>query len=269
MDADSDVSFSALCSWRLVWCNERCHKAENAERRRILSEKLRAAGASLVCLKKANRFAMWLTKAQRPPYILLTDWREVKPCLQAASREQVTNQPVFAIVLCEEATRHGHRASMWAQKLPPRIDPVHVVTDLGFLLGFLGKLGDRVQASSTTDPLSHLAKVQKIGLYPQEFLYAQLMDAQSSAGTTVPVTPAPLPENVRAPAAGGHGCGWLPLLATTPLLAVPLERTCAAAGEGASSGGKVAQMLACVCLLSSPNEVEQLLLTAMPETYDD
>jgi hypothetical protein len=74
-----------LASWNIVWCSERCYKAENDERRARLSELAQTAGATLVLLKKAHKFAAWLAKAQRPPYILLTDWREAKAIVAGGS----------------------------------------------------------------------------------------------------------------------------------------------------------------------------------------
>lgn len=131
--------------WRLIWCHERCHKQECEPLRRAISEAARDAHASLLCLKKASKFAVWLAQVwdQRQPFALLTDWREVKPCIQAASAHPPQNRPAFTVVLCE-VQRHFERASAWAQTLPPRSDPVHVCKDSRLLHLFLGDLRDKV-----------------------------------------------------------------------------------------------------------------------------
>lgn len=154
VNADSDASTAvsteaSLTSWNIVWCSERCYKAENDERRERLSELAQAAGATLVLLKKAHKFAAWLAKAQRPPYILLTDWREAKPSLQVAAQEPVHNQPVFSLVVCDDEEKAYERAKQWMEELPPRADPVHVVKEggLNVLKKFLANLGEKSPTS--------------------------------------------------------------------------------------------------------------------------
>jgi len=160
LQAESEVVALPASSpkmWRVVWCHERCHKPDNEGQRAQLKEVTGTAGASLVCLKKASKYADWLRKGQRPAYILLTDWREVKPCLGFASKIAVSNQPTFTVVLCEEQ-RHFERAHAWAEALPRRADPVHVCKDLNFLKAFLNKYSARAagggprQPSFVTDP---------------------------------------------------------------------------------------------------------------------
>mmetsp|Transcript_55389 Transcript_55389/g.171575 ORF Transcript_55389/g.171575 Transcript_55389/m.171575 type:complete len:397 (+) Transcript_55389:66-1256(+) len=167
-----ELGAAQACAWRLVWCHERCHKVETEERRVVLSEAVQAAGASLVCLKKAAKFALWLRNAQRPPFILLTDWREVKPCLMAAAEQHTTNQPTFTVVLCEEP-RCFERASAWAQSLLPRGDPVHVCPDLTLLQNFLKQVSAR-SAASVAPPLppgltsTQEAKLRAQRLFPEQ-----------------------------------------------------------------------------------------------------
>lgn len=154
LNADSDASTAvsteaSLTSWNIVWCSERCYKAENDERRERLTELAQSAGATLVLLKKNHKFAAWLAKAQRPPYILLTDWREAKPSLQVAAQEPVHNQPVFTLVVCDEEEKAYERARQWMEELPPRADPVHVIKESGLNIvkQFLANLGEKSPAS--------------------------------------------------------------------------------------------------------------------------
>jgi len=152
-DASTAVSTEAsLTSWNIVWCSERCYKAENDERRERLSELAQSAGATLVLHKKAQKLAAWLAKAQQPPYILLTDWREAKPSLQATAREPVHNQPVFSLVLCDDDEKAYERAKQWMEELPPRTDPVHVMKESGLNIvkQFLDNLSEKSPSSDTS-----------------------------------------------------------------------------------------------------------------------
>jgi hypothetical protein len=116
--------------WRIVWCHERVHKRELEAERKALSEAARNAGASLVCLKKASKFDIWLSRARRPPYVLVTDWREAKPCLQAASVHPEWQRPCLMVVAAEQRPLF-ERASQWVAALPPSGEVVRVRHDIG------------------------------------------------------------------------------------------------------------------------------------------
>jgi len=119
--------------WRLIWCHERCHKPENEMLCNALRRAVRDMGASLICLKKANQFVDWLQRTQRPPYVLVTDWREAQPCLQSlqqgASRadggRSELDMPACVVVLCNSLRQFG-RASEWARNLSNIMVPVIV-----------------------------------------------------------------------------------------------------------------------------------------------
>eukprot|EP00405_Crypthecodinium_cohnii_P050044 CAMPEP_0206605410 /NCGR_PEP_ID=MMETSP0325_2-20121206/50398_1 /ASSEMBLY_ACC=CAM_ASM_000347 /TAXON_ID=2866 /ORGANISM="Crypthecodinium cohnii, Strain Seligo" /LENGTH=306 /DNA_ID=CAMNT_0054120947 /DNA_START=19 /DNA_END=936 /DNA_ORIENTATION=+ len=102
---------------RLIWCSERCHKNEMRELRTALLQSAQALGAQLQCLKKAVKFSAWLRSGQRQPYILVADWREVKPCMDALQEESDCNQPRDIVVLAESA-RVLERAELWAASRP-------------------------------------------------------------------------------------------------------------------------------------------------------
>eukprot|EP00448_Togula_jolla_P039255 CAMPEP_0170625878 /NCGR_PEP_ID=MMETSP0224-20130122/31022_1 /TAXON_ID=285029 /ORGANISM="Togula jolla, Strain CCCM 725" /LENGTH=417 /DNA_ID=CAMNT_0010952539 /DNA_START=19 /DNA_END=1272 /DNA_ORIENTATION=+ len=104
--------------WRLVWCHERCHKEDCDAQRQMLAKHAEALGGTLVCLKKASKFHLWQRRTARPPYILLTDWREVKPCRDYLSGMPRSSLPSLTVVLCE-VQRHFERASEWASSLDP------------------------------------------------------------------------------------------------------------------------------------------------------
>lgn len=111
--------------WRLVWCHERCHKQENEARCRAMREVTAELGASLITLKKAGQFGLWIERAQRPLYVLITDWREAQPCIQALEHHKGRNFPILTVVLCESPRQYS-RASEWARRLTSNVGPVHV-----------------------------------------------------------------------------------------------------------------------------------------------
>mmetsp|Transcript_90395 Transcript_90395/g.256013 ORF Transcript_90395/g.256013 Transcript_90395/m.256013 type:complete len:350 (+) Transcript_90395:82-1131(+) len=288
VDTESEVSTSPQCSWQIVWCHERSHKNEVAHRRKVLGDAARAAGASLVCLKKASKFDMWLAKAQRPPFVLLTDWREVKPCLQAASQEHLCNQPVFTVVLCEESQKHFDRAANWAEGLPPRQDPVHVCRDLSFLLSFVANIGSRSQPAPAPPPGTFMrgGTVTQAGVQAPQ-AYNALLEARMPtlwASSTMAMPPRGsgmagimgtdvaaeqtqyFPVSVVPPAAQ--------LLSTRPMSKATLQPTSERkslpwAAMAVAMAQPVADVLSPVCASQDLDQVEQLLQAAMPDVYDD
>jgi len=99
----------------------------------------REAGALLICMKKASKFAAWLECKQRPPLVLLTDWREAKPCLQAAADQPVQNQPAITLVLCDVPAQY-ERAEAWARSCPAGSEKVRVIRDIGLPRELLAEL---------------------------------------------------------------------------------------------------------------------------------
>jgi len=115
----------AAMSWQLVWCYERCHKAENQAQRQVIKRVARTVGASLVCLKKARQFGAWMDRSERSPFVLVTDWREAQPCLRAVTQHSGPNVPAHMVVLCE-GRRQYMRALDWARVLRPDVGLVHI-----------------------------------------------------------------------------------------------------------------------------------------------
>jgi len=111
--------------WRLVWCHERCHKSEHEGRRQAIRRSVQDAGASLICFKKAKQFSLWIERAPRPLFVLVTDWREAQPCMQSIMQHLGQNHPVLTVVLCESPRQLG-RAADWAHNLPPSMGAVRV-----------------------------------------------------------------------------------------------------------------------------------------------
>jgi len=118
------LSRASECWWKLVWCHQDCHKPELDPVRRTLMAAAQAVGASLVCLKRAQRFEEWVSYRQRPPFALLTNRREVVGCLQASAEQPASNRPAFTIVACEEDSRQKHGSPVWVQQLGTAGGPV-------------------------------------------------------------------------------------------------------------------------------------------------
>jgi len=111
--------------WRIVWCHERCHKQENQSRCQGLRGSVNETGALLVCLKKAVQFALWVRRSPRPPFVLVTDWREAQPCTQCLGTSPEVSKPFLVVVLCE-SQRQCSKASDWVRSLPAEVSPVCV-----------------------------------------------------------------------------------------------------------------------------------------------
>lgn len=118
-------SDSSKAWWRIVWCHERCHKQENQARCQALRGSVNDTGALLVCLKKAVQFALWVKRTSRPPYVLVTDWREAQPCVQALGAATDVSLPFLIVVLCDSPRQYG-KASEWAKGFPNVVGPVCV-----------------------------------------------------------------------------------------------------------------------------------------------
>merc|ERR1719221_2572452 len=128
-------------------------KPENDAWRKALSEAARESGALLICLKKASKFEKWLAEEQRPPYVLLTDWRELKPCIKAAGQQQPENRPMYTVALCERPF-HFYGATQWVMSLPPNDAPIDVRYDVGPPKAFVYQLTNwltcKVETMQTT-----------------------------------------------------------------------------------------------------------------------
>jgi len=138
--------------WRLVWCHERCHKPEHEDRCHTIQAEIHDLGASLVCLKKASKFACWLQRAPRPLYVLITDWREAQPCVQflgESSQQPRISRPAFTLVLCS-TSRQASRAAEWVRGVSSSVGPVFVCESSNVPASLLNGLVQRHFGSATS-----------------------------------------------------------------------------------------------------------------------
>eukprot|EP00403_Amphidinium_massartii_P009991 CAMPEP_0178410606 /NCGR_PEP_ID=MMETSP0689_2-20121128/21070_1 /TAXON_ID=160604 /ORGANISM="Amphidinium massartii, Strain CS-259" /LENGTH=416 /DNA_ID=CAMNT_0020031795 /DNA_START=74 /DNA_END=1321 /DNA_ORIENTATION=+ len=102
--------------WQLVWCHEKSHKREMQPQRWLIKKRSRALGATLKCFRSANQFQCWMEGehlATVQPYILVTGWYEVHPCLRAICQRNGHSVPTDLVVLCCDH-RHYEKAMAWA-----------------------------------------------------------------------------------------------------------------------------------------------------------
>lgn len=132
-NGDSSSTLSSNLDKRerhLVWCHERCHKSEQEELRASLASTVKQAGdGRLHCLKKSSGFESWLIRMEAVAwsFVLLADWREVKPCVETLTRRGV-GRP-HNVVLVTEQHKQYRTALRWAEQLPAEGYPhrVHVL----------------------------------------------------------------------------------------------------------------------------------------------
>jgi len=111
----------------MVWCYEGSHKKTSMEQRSALITIASRSGGRFRCFKKAKQFYQWSLK-QNNPFILCTDWREAKPCVQAMTHQGQHVRALFTIVVCA-SDKQQTKAQSWLSKLTEWRDVVHVVVD--------------------------------------------------------------------------------------------------------------------------------------------
>lgn len=114
--------------WTVVWCHERCLLQECKELCKTFQRQAEEHGAELACLKKAHQFCRWLATAEKP-YVLFTDWREVKGCNEAIAVQGLDGRPIFTSICCIDGKQQC-RAERWVSTLPERKDPMYINRDL-------------------------------------------------------------------------------------------------------------------------------------------
>lgn len=111
----------------IVWCCEHIHKPQCDKQRTAVCAAAAQAGARLLCLKKAAQFSTWASGGCRSPFVLLTNWREAKPCI-AAAQQYPWSRPVYTVVICEQPVQYM-RARAWLESDPLLGQHVQVVDE--------------------------------------------------------------------------------------------------------------------------------------------
>jgi len=205
--------------WTLVWCHERCCKQESAWKQAAIGDTAHDLGATLVYIRKAKQFATWTAQAGPSPRGLLTDWVEVKTCLEAAEACPPSARPAFVVIYCE-LPKSRARAAAWAAARSPLATPVRVLADLSLLELCLRGLVLQAQCAIQLAPMQPVAAVCV-------YVVAECADA---------------------PAVQGRGSLEKSILERQTEY-LPME-----ANAGASDGQQ---------------QLEEMLVSAMPDHYDD
>lgn len=151
--ADKPRSYQAVeWWWWLIWCHERSCKQENDGLRKTIGDLAEEHRGSLVCLKKAEKFAFWVSNAnrQRLPYVLLTDWREVKLCMQTIAQRGVPDLPAMVILLSDRPKQYEERILPWVKKLVAHgFTLLHVIQDVSELSGLILTMANQYSGNGT------------------------------------------------------------------------------------------------------------------------
>lgn len=267
--------------WRLVWCHERVHKQECAAQRRAMGEAAKSAKASMLAPKKAAKFVTWLTQAKRPPYVLLTDWREVKPCLEAVAVLPRRPWPALTVVIAEQP-RLYERACHWAANQPPDVGPIHVFRDTSPFDAFLGCLASADEFWTGMPCQQRIEQELRAAL---QGVASRLRDPKRRE-VIAEATVAPMEDRVllppptevdtlweQEPAGGDSVLPPLPVDAGTTLEQlragepdVGMKNTCS---KQTHAVDVALPILWSLFTCHSPLELEQILRQAMPDHYDD
>jgi len=111
--------------WYAVWCHERSHKSDTSPLRSQLQSVLGRHNAELVCQKTSCKFKLWLEGEQDGFYLLISDWRQLKPCMDIFAEADVP-RPAAVILLCEQAKIYS-KATAWNDSRPKMPFPVYML----------------------------------------------------------------------------------------------------------------------------------------------
>uniref|UniRef100_A0A7S0A9M7 Uncharacterized protein n=1 Tax=Pyrodinium bahamense TaxID=73915 RepID=A0A7S0A9M7_9DINO len=113
---------------QLVWCHEGCFRPTREALKGELEAAAVGVGVLLKCFKKAAGFSERYLGSSCQTYALLTDWREVKHCLQYALENCPQQLPVLTMILC--SARQYSRALRWAERMGGIVGPIYVLMEV-------------------------------------------------------------------------------------------------------------------------------------------
>mmetsp|Transcript_81941 Transcript_81941/g.171461 ORF Transcript_81941/g.171461 Transcript_81941/m.171461 type:complete len:241 (-) Transcript_81941:167-889(-) len=120
--AQDPVPGPALASTHLIWCDELYRREERQDTEDTITAFANQNGFTVLRFRKAYHYSAWLSHAesgQVPPHILLTDWREFKPCNIFLETEREENFPMLTILFLSgaaKATRAANKAVREAKR---------------------------------------------------------------------------------------------------------------------------------------------------------
>jgi len=108
-------------------------------------------GATLMCFKKAHHFGKWIAEQNTSRYVLFTDRREIKHCVDAVKKPGVGCRPIFTVVICTDDKQRS-KAQSWVASLGFREDPIFIFKDLASVQAIAPRLLHVVQALKAPKP---------------------------------------------------------------------------------------------------------------------
>lgn len=155
----------------LLWCHERCFKEENEARRKAFVQGGQAFGASAVFLKKARQFSQWMDRCPGKHFVLVTDWREAQPSIQAVEEKLGESIPAMTIVMCD-SEKQVLRASDWARKQSCEVGPIQVHNRLDLPPAMFANLlsqsffpDQQIYQGSPTTSLGSIQDIESISIH--------------------------------------------------------------------------------------------------------
>ncbi|OLP79100.1 hypothetical protein AK812_SmicGene40657 [Symbiodinium microadriaticum] len=105
----------------------RCYKPERLGLRANLTDVAMKLSAGILCMKKAVKYEAWMKRTNNKFHVLITDWREAKPCIHAVGESQQEDSwPEMVIILCDLPKSHEN-AVQWAGRQTTIKTPIRVV----------------------------------------------------------------------------------------------------------------------------------------------
>eukprot|EP00442_Polarella_glacialis_P005043 CAMPEP_0115071812 /NCGR_PEP_ID=MMETSP0227-20121206/13883_1 /TAXON_ID=89957 /ORGANISM="Polarella glacialis, Strain CCMP 1383" /LENGTH=296 /DNA_ID=CAMNT_0002458491 /DNA_START=210 /DNA_END=1100 /DNA_ORIENTATION=- len=230
--------------WALVWVHEKCHKPENVELRTNLVQLVQKASGGAVCIKKAQKFQEWLL-TNTLPYVLLTDWREAKPCLESIE-EQGLQPPARVVIVAESPTIHA-RASVYFKPHPSnRTGNVRVTSSLGAHAKFVADCLSSIHQLSATKAMNALspAALEEDYEEDEEDYYDEEYEAEGwTTGSEFSEPLKPLKGAAQELGAAQGREAWEPTEPAAPVKQLPFMAVIAAMLKDPTSALAVAELL--------------------------
>jgi len=106
----------------------------------------------------------WLPTAKEP-YVLFTDWREVKHCVEGLDLQGPESRPIFTSVFCIDE-KQKCRAERWASTLAERKDPIYINGSLlpfdeSTVMSLLSQASNVLSNDVQVPPISPLNQLMK------------------------------------------------------------------------------------------------------------
>ncbi|CAJ1326840.1 unnamed protein product [Effrenium voratum] len=172
-------------TWHAVWCHERSHKTDASATRAQLQAVIARCGGELVCHKTAVKLRNWLDDNTTGRFLLVSDWRQLKPCLDHFAVTQPLPQAV--ILLCETA-KICAKAHQWNEGRAATPFPLYIMMLEDDWTSRLSYVCETIMASSVSGA--------SLGDHPSS---AGQMENRASLETPMPtplVAPSPVPTPV-------------------------------------------------------------------------